>query len=222
MRRALAFAVVLAAARSFAGPIGAEDPHAVSATGFPGAFLGTVALSLRADPRYGSRLLDALEEHLQAVGVMNGPQEVAAYLEQSAGGSEGVKSLRPALGREPMDTAKAAALLLADALARPEQFREVLDGLESLKHGIGRHAAELLRGARGAGDKRLIARLRAAPERKRGQKISSYIAEGRLTALFDDESTDGRDGVVLDAPAPAEPRSGARTRSPDLARPAQP
>ena len=224
MRPALAFAVVIAASRAFAGPSGAGDPHAASATGFPGAYLGTVSLSLGADPRYGSRLLDALDTHLQAVGVMTGPQEVADYLEQSAGGSEGVKSLRGALGREPLDTMKAAALLLADALSRPEQFREVLDGLESLKHGAGRHAAELLRGARGVGDKRLFAALHGVGGRKRGEKTASYLADGRLTLLFDGESTDGRDGVVLDAPAAETPDagSGARPRASDLARPERP
>ncbi len=89
MRSALALAVLLAASRVLAGPSGAEDPHAASATGFPGAYLGTFSLSLKADPRYGSRLLDALDEHLQAVGVMTHPREVADYLEQSAGGAKG-------------------------------------------------------------------------------------------------------------------------------------
>src|SRR5258708_4054614 len=120
MRRTLALAVVLSAARAFAGPIGAQDPHAASSTGFPGAYLGSFAVSLKADPRYGSRLLDALEEHLQSVGAMTTPREVSVYLEQSAEGSEGVDSLRAALGRETLDPTKAAALLLADALARPE------------------------------------------------------------------------------------------------------
>ena len=214
MRRVFALAALLSASRVLAGPSGAADQNAVSPTGFPGAYLGTVELSLRSDPRYGSRLLDALDEHLQAVGVMTGPREVADYLEQSAGGSDGVDSLRPALGREPLDTAKAAALLLADALSRPEQFRQVLDGLEGLKHGVGRHAAELLRGARGVGDKRLFSALRAAVARKPDEKQVSYIAEGQLTHLFDEESTDGRDGLVLgsseDAGAAVRPRASER------------
>ena len=222
MRRTLVLAFVFAALRAFAGPIGAEDPHASAATGFPGAYLGSVALSLKADPRYGSRLLDALDQHLQAVGVMNGPQEVTAYLEQSAGGSEGVKSLNDLLGREPLDTIKAAALLLADALARPEQFREVLDGLESAKHGIGRHAAELLRGARGAGDKKLLAALREASKPKRGEAAPPYYSGGRLASLFDAASIAGREGLVLDAPTPPAPMTGSRSRVLDLTRPARP
>jgi hypothetical protein len=221
MRRALVLSAVLAAAPAFAGPSGAGDPQAASATGFPGAYLGTIERSLRADPRYGSRLLDALDEHLQAVGVMTGPREVADYLEQSAGGSEGVESLRPALGREPLDTMKAAGLLLAEALSRPEQFREVLEGLESLKHGVGRHAAELLRGARGAGDKRLFAALHAAVARKPGEKQPSYIAEGRITRLFDAKSIDGRDGVVLETPDASDEGHAPRPRASERSLPAQ-
>jgi hypothetical protein len=188
--------------------------------------LGTISLSLAADPRYGSRLLDAFEEHLQAVGVMTGHQEVSDYLEQSAGGSEGVKSLRAELGREPLETTKAAALLLADALARPEQFREVLDGLESLKPGVGRHAAELLRGARGVGDKKLIAALHEAGARKRNAERPPYPTAGWCALLFDADSVDGRDGLVLDAPASASSDAGAgrraRPRAADLASPARP
>jgi hypothetical protein len=224
MRSTPALALVFAASRAFAGPIGAGDPQAASATGFPGVYLGSVQLALEADPRYGSRLLDALDTHLQAVGVMTGPREVADYLEQSAGGSEGVDSLRTALGREPLDTTKAAALLLADALARPEQFSEVLDGLEALKRGVGLHAAELLRGARGTGDKKLFKALHEAGERKQDAKPSLYPVEGWFALLFDGKSTEGRDGLVLDEPATMPPDAGsrARPRAADLAAPARP
>ena len=222
MRWTLALAVALSAARAFAGPIGAEDPHAASATGFPGAYMGSFALSLKADPRYGSRLLDAVDEHLQAVGVMTGEREIGDYLEQSAGGSEGVKSLRGALGREPLDTMKAAALLLADALARPEQFREVLEDLETRKRGVGLHAAELLRAARGTGDKKLFAALHEAGAPSRSLKPTPYFAGGSLAALFDGQSTDGRDGVVLDAPDAPAPGASPRPRAADLASPVRP
>lgn len=222
MRRTLALAVLLSAARALAGPIGAEDPHAASSTGFPGAYLGSFSLSLKADPRYGSRLLDAVEEHLQAVGVMTGEREIADYLEQSAGGSEGVKSLRAALGRAPLDTMKAAALLLADALARPEQFRELLEELETRKHGVGLHAAELLRASRGTGDKKLFAALHEAGAPSRGAKPSPYFAGGRLAAIFDGKSADGREGVVLEAPAAAPPVASTRSRGSERASPSRP
>ena len=223
MRPALVFALLLTAARAFAGPPGAEDPHAASATGFPGVYLGSVSLALEEDAGYGSRLLDALDAHLQAIGVMTGPREVLDYLEQSAGGSEGVNSLRQALGREPLEPTKASALLLADALARPKQFLEVLDGLEALKRGFGRHAAEVLRGARGVGDKRLLAALREAGGKKRGATPSPYATAGRLAPLFDGPSTDGQDGVVLDAADAAADRGAAgRARASNVPRPARP
>ncbi|MFI5362867.1 MAG: hypothetical protein ACHQ49_12920 [Elusimicrobiota bacterium] len=229
MRRMLAFAAALAAVRAFAGPIGAGDPHAVSATGFPGAFLETIALASTADARYGTLLLDAFDMHLQAVGVMTGPVEVGVYLEQSAGGSEGVRSLRAALGRRPLEPTKAAALLLAEALARPDQFRELLDGLESRHHGLGRHAGELLRRARGAGDKTLIASLREAgtppktpPVPEARENLGPYLREGRLTRLFDLPSSEGRDGIRLEEPAADAPAPVARPRGADVSLPARP
>jgi hypothetical protein len=225
MRSALALALLLAAGGAFAGPIGAGDPHAASATGFPGVYLASAELALSGEPRYGSRLLDALETHLQAVAVMTNAREVADYLEQSAG-SEGVESLRRALGREPLDPLKAAALLLADALARPEQLHEVLDGLESLKPGVGRHAAELLRGIKGTGEKKLLAALHAAAEKRRGEQTASYYSGGRLAVLFDATSVEGPEGVVLQDPdaEPREtgPRPGSRARTPDESRSARP
>jgi hypothetical protein len=218
---ALAFALL--SSRAFAGPIGAVDPHAASATGFPGVYLGSVQLALADEARYGSRLLDALDTHLQAVCVMTSQREVAGYLEQSAG-SEGVASLRHALGREALDPTKAAALLLADALARPLQFREVVQGLESLQPGAGKHAAGLLRGAKGTGDKKLLAALRAAGDRPSDDREeAAYYSGGRLSVLFDAASIEGREGVVLAEPD-AEPRGAdARsTRAPGTARPERP
>jgi hypothetical protein len=202
MRRALTLAALLSAARAFAGPVGGADAHAVSATGFPGAYLGTVSLSLAADPMYGSRLLDAFSMHLQAVSVMTAPPEVAAYLEQSATGGGDLKKLRGALGRESLDPPKASALLLANALARPEQFREVLDGLEQMKPGLGRHAASLLREAKGTGSRKLFEALHAAGAREPRSTPLTYGPDARLDRLFDGGSSGGRDGVVLDEPEP--------------------
>ncbi len=136
-----------------------------------------------------------------------------------------MKSLRAELGREPLETTKAAALLLAEALTRPEQFREVLDGLEALKPGVGRHTAELLRATRGVGDKKLIAALHEAGARKSKAAPFSYPAGGWFD-LFDAGSIDGRDGLVLDAPAAGTSGGGAgpraRPRAADLASPARP
>jgi len=221
VRLALLLSLVVTA-RAFAGPVGAADPQNSSPTGFPGAYLGSAALALADDPTYGSRLLDAFDTHLQAVSVMTSPQEVYVYLEQSAAGSEDVKTLRAALGREPLDTVKASALLLADALTRPAQCREVLDELEGLKPGVGKHAASLMRGARGAGDKRIFAALHeAGGALRRGEKPRPYMRVRRLGLIFDDASSSGREGLVLDEPVP-DAAPAPRPRASDLARPARP
>ncbi len=228
MRRSLALGILLAASRAVAGPIGGVDPHAAAPTGFPGAYLGTVSLSLSADPLYGSRLLDALDTHLQAVSVMTSPPEVAAYLEQSATGGGDMEGLRAALGREALDPPKASALLLANALSRPEQFREVLDGLERMKPGLGRNAARLLREAKVTGSLPLLEALRAAGAREPQAVPLTYGSDGRLDALFDGASRDGRDGVVLAAPEPVAEAAAVgfgpdgRPRPAGLARPARP
>ena len=215
MRRSLSLAAVFVAARAFAGPTGGADPHAVSATGFPGAYLGTVSLSLAADPRYGSHLLDAFSMHLQAVSVMTSRPEVAAYLEQSATGDLDMKSLRAALGREALDAPKAAALLLADALSRPEQFREMLDGLERLKPGLGRHAAAMLRHANVTGSLELLEALHDAGTRVPQSPPLTYGSDARLDRLFDELETGA-------APSVSDRGPDGRSRAADLERPAQP
>lgn len=172
-----------------AGPTGAGDSHAARATGFPGAYLASVSLSMAADPLYASRLLDAVALHLRSVAAMTAQRAVSDYLEDAAGSS--------VLGRDPLDASRAAALLIADALARPEQFREVLEGLQSLQHGLGRQAAAVLRGAAGPGDKALLAALRAAGEPNPRAKPVAYRLSKKLAGLFDGPET------VVDPPPSA-------------------
>jgi len=178
-------AAALLASTASAGPMGAADAHAAAATGFPGAYLGSVSMASAVDPLYGSRFLDAFQVHIQAVTGLTSAPAVATYLEQAASAGQGAASLRAVLGAAPLDPPKASALLIANALARPEQFREVLDGLETLKPGLGRHAAAILREAKGEGEKRVIAALRAAGERRPQGKILTYGPDGRFDKLFD-------------------------------------
>jgi hypothetical protein len=228
MRRVLTLAAVLAAARAFAGPIGSADPHAAAPTGFPGAYLGTVSLSLAADPIYASRLLDSFSMHLQAISVMTAPPEVKAYLEQSAMGSTGLEPLREALGRETLDAPKASALLLADALDRPEQFRELLVGLEQMKPGLGKQTASMLRLADVTGSLPLLRALQSAGERDPDGTPLAYGPDGRIDLLFDGSSSDGRDGVVMKDPESAQTQSSSgygpsgRTRASGLLPTARP
>lgn len=193
--KGLAF-VVLCAVRAAAGPAGRGDAHAVPATGYCGAYLGTVSLSLAADPFYGSRLLDSFELHLRSVAAMTVPRAVTDYLEVAVVGAVSAKAVKASLGKAPMDPQRAAALMLAHALARPEQFYEVLDGLEARKAGLGKHTARLLRETSGRGDKRLIAALRARGEVEPTGSALTYGRFGQLDRLFDGAS-DGRDTVEI-------------------------
>jgi hypothetical protein len=190
------FLLALAVGAS-AGPTGSVN--VAPATGFPGAYLGTVGLSLQADPLYGSRLLDSFDLHLRSVAAMTTPLAVRDYLEVAVIGA-GVASpaeLRASLGRETMEPQRAAALLLAHALARPEQFHEVLDGLEARKAGLGKQTAKLLRQADGRGDSRLlrILRERGALEPK-GTPLT-YDQFGRFDRLFDGAGASGGDTVEI-------------------------
>lgn len=176
------------AVRAAAGPSGSFDAHTAAATGYSGAYLETVALSLAADPLYGSRLLDSFDLHLRSVAAMTSAAAVTDYLEVAVigAGLRSVGALKAALGTEPMEPPRAAALMLAHALARPEQFHEVLDGLEARQAGLGRHTARILREARGGGDKRLIAALRARGEAMSKGSVTSYDRFSRLALLFDE------------------------------------
>jgi len=197
--------ILLCAVRAAAGPAGRVDAHAVPATGYAGAYLGSVGLSLAADPLYGSRLLDSFDLHLRSVAAMTAPRAAADYLEVAvigAGVGAGVgsaKAVRASLGREPMDPQRAAALLLAHALARPKQFPEVVDGLEARKAGLGKHTARLLREIKGSGDRSLIAALRARGELKPKAAALTYDRFGQLEGIFDGGGFAGRDRVELPA-----------------------
>lgn len=191
------------AAPAAAGPTGSVDAHAVAATGYAGAYLGMVGLSLAADPFYGSRLLDSFELHLRSVAAMTAPRAVADYLEVAVVGVSSAQALKASLGKVTMDSQRAAALLLAHALARPEQFREVLDGLEARKAGLGKHTAKLLRETRGPGDRRLIAALRARGEIMPKGPAPAYDRFGQLDRLFDGGGWDGRDTAEISGVAAA-------------------
>lgn len=199
MKAPLLALCVFCASRAAAGPAGPVDAHAAPATGYSGAYLGMVSRSLAADPFFGSRLLDSFDMHLRSVTAMTAPKAVRDYLEMAVVGA-GVSSpaeLRASLGNGPMEPQRAAALLLAHSLARPEQFREVLDGLEARKAGLGKNTSKLLREANGRGDRSLIAVLRARGEIKpRGRELT-YDRFGQLDLMFDGAGADGRDTVSV-------------------------
>lgn len=192
--------LLLLASPATAGPTGSVDVHAAPATGYPGAYLQTVDLALQQDPFYGSRLLDAFDLHLRSVTAMTAPRAVGDYLAVEVVGASTPAAVKARLGKEPLDPRKAAALLLAHALSRPDQFREVLDGLESRKAGLGKHTARLLREADGRGDKGLIAVLRSRGAVKPVSQYATYDRFGRLDGLFDGVGVSNGDVVDVGVP----------------------
>lgn len=207
---ALLLALALSAHAGPSGPVGPASGAAARATGFPGAFVGSVALSLRTQPLYGGMLLDSLDLHLRSVLTMRSPEAVREYLVTAVAGTvaepkAAAAAIRESLGREPMPAPRAAALLLANALARPDQFQEVLHGLETERAGLGKHAALLLANAHGGGDRRLIARLNAVGARVKPRSDSSvYDRAGQLQSLFDGSPSFGVSDADTPAAVPAE------------------
>ncbi len=201
--KALSFVLaVFCAVRASAGPAGPVDAHAAPATGYSGAYLGMVSRSLAADPFFGSRMLDSFDLHLRSVAAMTAPKAVRDYLEIAVVGA-GVSSpaaLRASLGKAPMEPQRASALLLAHALARPEQFREVLDGLEARKAGLGKNTAKLLREANGRGDRGLLSVLHSRGEVKPKGKELTYDRFGQLDRMFDGGGSGGGDTVSISGP----------------------
>lgn len=201
--------LLLLAVGAQAGPAG---PVAGSArpTGFPGAFVGSVALSLQTQPLYGGMLLDSLDLHLRSVVSMRSPQAVSNYLVDAVAGTvaepkEAAARLRESLGREPLPAPRAAALLLANALARPDQFEEILHGLETERAGLGKHAARLLAGVEGGGDRRLIARLNSVgASLKPRSDNAGYDRTGQLASLFDGSPVFGATDADVATVAPSD------------------
>lgn len=197
MRLALA---LLSASAALAGPVAAP---------FPQTFAGSVRVALTADPFYASRLVTGVDARVADVAKLTTAADVRKSLEASAlGRAANADELKALLAQGKLDAPRAASLLVANALARPDQFREILDRLESVKPGLGARLAERMSAADGTGDRGLIAALRAAGARKPQPANAIYTRDGRLDALFD--GAGGTDGVLLpQAPAvPAQEYTG--------------
>jgi len=196
-------------------------PVEVPASSFPADYLHSVSLALATQPFYASHLLNSFQNQLTAVCAISAAPAAAAYLEKAAT-ADGVTlaQLRASVGRDALAPETAAALLIANSLTRPGQFREVVDGLETLKPGLGRHAAAALRAASGPGDGRVLAALRAAGERRPQAEGLTYGPDGRWATMFDG-SPAPRAGFEDDAPRvdPNAQDVSARSRLPALTKP---
>ncbi|MBI5595534.1 MAG: hypothetical protein HY928_05525 [Elusimicrobia bacterium] len=165
----------------------AQTVRSVPAVPFVPAYLGSVSMALAGDSFYGSRLLNAFHAELSAVAASPTPREAAQGLAARIAGAEGLPLPKVAegLGRAPVSPERAAAILAANALARPDQFREVVSGLETMKPGLGDRVVEALRGAP-SGHPELSARLRELGRRvvPRADGLL-YDSAGALRRLFD-------------------------------------
>ena len=186
---------------------------APAASGFPGAFTRTVQLSLAREPFYGSMLLNGFSQHLQTVLPMQKPEAVKRYLETAVASTpRELEALKASLGREPLEAQRASALLLANGLARPDQFRDILENLEAAKPGLGSRVTDLLKEAdsQGRGHPGFARLLRALGERSRpiGEPFI-YDAKGRLERIFDGapERT-GEDAFLPAQPVSVETYTG--------------
>jgi hypothetical protein len=192
----------------------ADAVAARSEASFPADYLHSIELSLNAQPFYASHLLNSFQTQVQVVAAF-APAPAAVYLEKMATGDrQSLADLRGSVGGGPLAPEVASALLLANSLVRPEQFREVMDGLETLKPGLGRHAGAALRAASGRGDQRVIAALRAAGERRPQPTGLTYGPDGRWATMFDGSAASRIDdsGAVKASP----PDEAARARLPAL------
>gem|GEM_PF-2313206 len=198
-------------------------PVETPSSSFPADYLHSVSISLASQPFFAAHMLNSFQTQLTAVAAISAAPAAAAYLEKAATASGAtLVQLRGSIGRDELTPETASALLIANSLTRPEQFREVMDGLEEMKPGLGRHAAAMLRQASGSGDRRVLAALRAAGERRPQAEGLTYGPDGRWATLFDgsraprDDGDDGDDAPRVD---PNARDASARSRLPVLTKP---
>lgn len=153
---------------------------------FVPSYLGAVTLSLRHDPFFASRLLVAFQTELTQVAAAPTPRAAAEGLKARIAGPERLPltEVAASLGNGPLAAERAAAVLAANALARPDQFRELASGLETLKPGLGTRAVEAMREA--PGGQAIMGRLRELGRQVRPQAVGAlYDAGGDLRRMFD-------------------------------------
>lgn len=170
----------------------ASAVSAAPSTGFVPDYLTTLSKSMEQDPYFASRLLGGLDHHLEQVKPMTSPQHVADYLkDRITAGRKGIWAtarVKAAIGTSAMDAEQASALLLANALARPDQFQEVLRGMERIRPSWGQHASHLLKdtGPAPGASPAFLNILRGLGDASKPAPFPGiYDASGKLQGLFD-------------------------------------
>jgi len=146
-----------------------------------------VSMSIQQTPFYATMLLNAFDFQMRQVAPMTAPQ-AGAYLKSEILGSGkaaiAVARFNEQLGRQPIEEHRAAAVLLANAVARPDQFQKIVNAFEDVKPGLGRQlAARIESGKQAPGAfSSTLSRLEAyhaQPEH------AVYNSRGELESLFD-------------------------------------
>jgi hypothetical protein len=166
---------------------------------FPVEFTASVGRALSVEPFYASKLVGSLQTQVAALCNGGDPRMAAKYLETQASGGASLAAVKAAMLKGTLTAEQASAILAANALSRPDQLPEVLDGLEGIKPGLGKTAAAVLSKADGKGDRRLIAALRAAGRRQPQPAGALYGRDGKLDSLFDGGSAGIVTGKAGDA-----------------------
>lgn len=154
-------------------------------------YAGSLALSLSGEPYFAGSLLGSLEGHLTRIVEMRTPREVQEYLQDAVvrpSGALNLKEVSAGLGKKALDARAASAILVANGLARPEQFQEILDVMERMKPAWGQRVAAMMKaaGSGRGGSGELLRRLREIGGKlKPSPYPGTYNASGELNGLFD-------------------------------------
>ncbi len=160
----------------------------VKATPFVPAFLGSMSLSLQQQEFYASHLLNAFHHQVSAIETLPNPESVVTALQTGIEDGKPMLQRAKELGQGHVPAKRAAAILAANALSRPDQFQEVVTGLEELKPGLGLQVSKSLQdsGSTPGAQPGLVKILRQVGSKIKPQITNGiYNSRGELERLFD-------------------------------------
>lgn len=199
MKATLVLVGVMAFTASAEASVTAVRPRATapsaraSSVGFVPDYINSLKLSISQNPDFfAGQFLNSLDAHLNAITPMSTPAEVEGYLKEnvlaSAGAQSDIAQVSKDLGDKPLSPEAAAALIVANGIARPDQFGEIVDSMERMRGIWGQRTAEMMKaaGARAGVSRELMERLSTVGARmKPSPALGTYNAAGELNGLFD-------------------------------------
>jgi hypothetical protein len=111
---------------------------------FVPGYVSSLRLSLKQDAFYASRFMGAFNQHLDHIAPMQDPQAIAVYLQDEITATQARSTLDDVaakLGQDVLAARTASAVLLANALVRPDQAETVLVEMEKMVPAWGQQAA---------------------------------------------------------------------------------